>query len=253
MNYLRKRCEHHSPKRPRMSPKKAVLMCIPGRFISEDYGTRSSPPGPADRRNRLTAPRRRLLSRRRSFALCDGLVLRRTFGFLAAFLMRPIRRPRTSTRFCSRVRKRRPSMIKTPLSVMRLPAMRPRRARTSSGRFGERCASKRSCTAVRTLFTFCPPGPEERMNFSSSSPSSIAMSCVTSIKAPSLAFFGVFGQYLHGYSIFAALFGLDPGTVLRLPAPDSTIIAVVQPYPVFFVPTRVHVQLGHKRGTAIFI
>ena len=36
---------------------------------------------------------------------------------------------------------------------------------------GERSASKRSSTAVETLLTFCPPGPEERENCSVSSQS----------------------------------------------------------------------------------
>ena len=34
---------------------------------------------------------------------------------------------------------------------------------TSSARLAEWATSKRSCTAVATLFTFCPPGPEEVM------------------------------------------------------------------------------------------
>jgi len=48
----------------------------------------------------------------------------------------------------------------------------------ASGRFGLRAASKRSSTAVDTLFTFCPPGPPERMNCSVSSQSSIVISSV---------------------------------------------------------------------------
>ena len=35
--------------------------------------------------------------------------------------------------------------------------------RTSSGSDGEPRTSKRSCTAVESLLTFCPPGPDERM------------------------------------------------------------------------------------------
>jgi hypothetical protein len=50
--------------------------------------------------------------------------------------------------------------------------------RTSSG--NDRLAvSKRSCTAVATLFTFCPPGPEARTNASSSSAGSMAIVSVT--------------------------------------------------------------------------
>lgn len=44
-----------------------------------------------------------------------------------------------------------------------------------AGRFGERSASNRSSTAVETLLTFCPPGPEARVNCSLNSQSSIVM------------------------------------------------------------------------------
>src|SRR5208282_719606 len=47
------------------------------------------------------------------------------------------------------------------------------RAATSSGRLGERRASKRSSTALATLLTFCPPGPDERTKFSTISLSSM--------------------------------------------------------------------------------
>src|SRR5271166_2605634 len=50
------------------------------------------------------------------------------------------------------------------------------RTATSFGRLGERRASKRSSTAVATLLTFCPPGPEERTNVSTISLSSIRRS-----------------------------------------------------------------------------
>jgi hypothetical protein len=46
---------------------------------------------------------------------------------------------------------------------------------TSFGSEGERRASKRSCTALDTLLTFCPPGPEARTKDSSNSESSMAM------------------------------------------------------------------------------
>src|SRR5262245_20018652 len=46
---------------------------------------------------------------------------------------------------------------------MRCPARAASRVRTDSGRLDERATSKRSCTAVETLLTFCPPGPEARM------------------------------------------------------------------------------------------
>ena len=46
------------------------------------------------------------------------------------------------------------------------PARRSRRTRTSGGRLGERRTSNLSSTAVATLLTFWPPGPEARMNCS---------------------------------------------------------------------------------------
>src|SRR6185295_14140656 len=53
-----------------------------------------------------------------------------------------------------------------PGSARRRPASRINRARTAAGRLGERATSKRSLTAVETLLTFCPPGPEAPMNSS---------------------------------------------------------------------------------------
>src|SRR5271165_3586105 len=50
------------------------------------------------------------------------------------------------------------------------------RTATSFGRLGERRASKRSSTALATLLTFCPPGPEERTNVSTISLSSMRRS-----------------------------------------------------------------------------
>src|SRR4029079_15056963 len=54
------------------------------------------------------------------------------------------------------------------------PASARRRWRTSSVREGEPSTSNRSCTAVATLLTFCPPGPDARTKRSSTSESSIA-------------------------------------------------------------------------------
>jgi len=92
---------------------------------------------------------------------------------------RSARQSRASFRFCSCVRKRSARMASTPSFVSRRPASRISRARTVAGRLGERATSKRSSTAVETLFTFCPPGPEARMNSSLSSDSGISMVLVT--------------------------------------------------------------------------
>ena len=66
---------------------------------------------------------------------------------------------------------------------MRLPASRISRIATSFGSDGERRTSKRSCTAVESLLTFCPPGPEERTKLSSSSDSSMLIWSVMRIMA----------------------------------------------------------------------
>ena len=51
-------------------------------------------------------------------------------------------------------------MIRIPLLVILPPAIRIIRAFKVSEREGEFITSKRSWTAVATLFTCCPPGPE---------------------------------------------------------------------------------------------
>ncbi len=70
-------------------------------------------------------------------------------------------------------------MTMTPSCVSRPPASFISRIATSLGSDGERRASKRNCTALDTLLTFCPPGPEARTKLSSISLSSIAMDGVT--------------------------------------------------------------------------
>ncbi len=65
--------------------------------------------------------------------------------------------------------------------MTRLPARRMRRVRTSPGREGEFPTSNRSWTAVATLFTFCPPGPEARTKCNWISRSSIEILRVTEI------------------------------------------------------------------------
>ena len=77
------------------------------------------------------------------------------------------------------VRYRRASMTSTPSVVMRVPAIDRSRARVSSSMAFERAASNRNWTAVSTLLTFCPPGPDDRTNRSSSSDSSMTMDDVT--------------------------------------------------------------------------
>src|ERR1700677_1039390 len=67
-------------------------------------------------------------------------------------------------------------MTMTPCWVARDPASLMSRTATSFGRFGELRASNRSSTALATLLTFCPPGPEERTKLSTISLSSMRRS-----------------------------------------------------------------------------
>lgn len=88
---------------------------------------------------------------------------RRGLGFVAALRINSTRRTKASRRFCAWVRNRLASIIKTPSWVIRCPARRARRFRISTGS-EDPATSNRNCTAVDTLLTFCPPGPEERIN-----------------------------------------------------------------------------------------
>src|SRR4029434_1295979 len=54
------------------------------------------------------------------------------------------------------------------------PASARKRSLTSSRSTALRASAKRSCTAVATLFTFCPPGPAERMKATCNSASGIS-------------------------------------------------------------------------------
>src|SRR5690606_21630084 len=108
-------------------------------------------------------------SRRSTEPLVGRVFLRGLGGGSAARATSSVRRARAPARFCSWVRRRPSSMTMTPCLVARWPANSITRARTRSERPSAFAALKRSCTAVATLLTFCPPGPEERMKFSSRS------------------------------------------------------------------------------------
>ena len=120
-------------------------------------GAHSAPLTP--RRWRLATLRRFLASSRRCREVAVGLVARRRRGVGQAFAIHAIRRATASSRFRSCVRKRRASIRRTPSSVSRLDAIRSSRSLTSGDSTEEFRTSKRSRTAVATLFTFCPPGP----------------------------------------------------------------------------------------------
>src|SRR5271163_2713013 len=67
-------------------------------------------------------------------------------------------------------------MTITPSWVARAPASLISRIATSSGRLGDPRASNRSSTALATLLTFCPPGPDARTKLSTISLSSTSRS-----------------------------------------------------------------------------
>ncbi len=111
-------------------------------------------------------------------AALEGRVFLRFFGGRAARWSRSASLRRASWRLRSWLRYCCASIRMTPSSVARLPAYFKARWRTSSGREGECLASKRSRTAVEVLLTCWPPGPELRINSSSSSSSGMAMPAV---------------------------------------------------------------------------
>jgi len=128
------------------------------------------------RRRRLTVPRRVLASSRRVFEPAVGLVaLRGGGGGRAASRSRASSFWRASSRLASRMRWRSAVMISSPSRVIRRPARAASLCFTASDKLGDAIAAKRSCTAVSSLFTFCPPGPEAREKLSFSSCSAMAM------------------------------------------------------------------------------
>jgi hypothetical protein len=129
--------------------------------------------------------RRFFLSIRRSRAAAGGLVARRFRGGCAACRIMSKRRASASSRLRACARWRWAVMTMMPSRVRREPAKRWSRSRTSAGNDGERRASNRSCTALATLLTFCPPGPEDRTKYSAISRSSRAIFAVTGIIADS--------------------------------------------------------------------
>ena len=108
---------------------------------------------------------------RRTLEPSVGRPGRRIFGTTCARVINSSSRARASARLASCVRCWRAVIINTPSCVMRLPANAMRRCRMSSVSEGDWPTSKRSWTAVETLLTFWPPGPEARTKVSVSSES----------------------------------------------------------------------------------
>src|SRR6478752_5917877 len=104
-----------------------------------------------------------------------GRLGRRVFGTTSARAISSFNRARSSARLASCVRCTRDVMINTPSCVARLPANVRSRCRTSAGSERDWRTSKRSWTAVETLLTFWPPGPEARTKVIVSSESGMNM------------------------------------------------------------------------------
>jgi glyoxylase-like metal-dependent hydrolase (beta-lactamase superfamily II) len=126
--------------------------------------------------NALTAPRRVFSSTRRTWEARVGRVARRRFGRTCAFMSKSVSRARASSRLRGWLAKLWAKMTITPSWVARAPASLTSRIATSFGRLGEPRASNRSSTALATLLTFWPPGPEERTKVSTISVSSMTRS-----------------------------------------------------------------------------
>jgi len=159
------RFKHSAPRAP-----------FPARFRGRGGGSgRRSCSSRTRPRRRFFRPACFLTSRRRSRLARVGFVFVRRFSGRAALAIRWARRSRASARFCSRLRWRWARRTISPSAVRRVPASPIRRARTGSGRDGERRASKRSRAHEAVLFTFCPPGPGERTKVSSISSAGITI------------------------------------------------------------------------------
>src|SRR5689334_23020019 len=112
---------------------------------------------------------------RRTLEASVGRPGRRVFGTTSARPISSFSRARASARLASWVRCTREVVINTPSCVARLPANARRRCRTSARTERDWPTSRRSCTAVKTLLTFWPPGPEARTKVIVSSESGMDM------------------------------------------------------------------------------
>ena len=161
---------------------RTILARLRSRVMRREAPRIPANPTPAScRRKPLILERTFFPSSRFSFEALVGLVARRGTGRTAASWISATSRSSASARLRSWVRWLCATITSTPSLVRRLPASRISRIATSFGSEGERRTSKRSCTAVESLLTFCPPGPEERTKLSSISRSSRQMSSVMRI------------------------------------------------------------------------
>ena len=109
-----------------------------------------------------------------------GRVATRGTGGSAARWISPISTSSAACRLRSWVRNRCAVISTSPCWVTRRPASARRRVCISAGS-PDNAGSNRNCTAVATLLTFCPPGPDARTKLSTTDLSSMAMPGVTGI------------------------------------------------------------------------
>src|SRR5471032_2554972 len=117
-------------------------------------------------RSCLRSPSLALPSRRLRCELRVGRVARRTVGSTATPSTSSCRRRKASSLLASWLRDCCAFNTTTPSLVMRWSRRASRRSLICSGS-EELTMSKRRCTALDTLLTFCPPGPCARMALNS--------------------------------------------------------------------------------------
>ncbi len=101
-----------------------------------------------------------------SLALRDGELVRRDLRTSMVSLISSFNRITAFSRFASCVRAEWDLIITTPPGLMRRSFLFNNFCLYTSGRL-DAWISKNRWTAVETLFTFCPPGPCERIAFNS--------------------------------------------------------------------------------------
>ncbi len=160
----------------------------PARRYSEAAETRHPAVRPAPRHSSgagvllvcLIHARCALLCRRRRLDAAVGRVAIRRTGGSAARSINWISVSSAARRFLSWVRNRRAVISTSPCWVVRRPAIVRNRSCMSCGS-PDAVGSNRNCTAVATLLTFCPPGPDACTNVSTMALSSIVRDGVIEI------------------------------------------------------------------------
>lgn len=127
-------------------------------------------------------------STRLRFWFCETRVFTRRLGATSAALIISTNRSRANSRLRAWDRVSCTNNTIAPSAVHLRPANRRRRVFTGPVRAGDRSASNLNSTAVDTLLTFWPPGPDARTKLSVSSQSAISMVSLTCSPMCPLAF-----------------------------------------------------------------